>query len=244
MVRGGTILVVLAGLLLAGCVASTPEAASANDPLEPFNRQVFLINEKFDKYVVLPVADVYLYYLPAPARDGLHNFVSNLDLPVTFINDALQAEFRRSAAMLGRLAMNTTLGLGGWFDIATRAGMPAHTSDFGQTLALWGVGEGPFLVLPILGPEPPRDLVGDAVDVAMDPLAWEPQALSFGDRIGLVIGLHVANPFETHARNIYLRQEFEKDSLDPYVTMRSAWRQARTREIMGAPGSSDKSLAQ
>jgi phospholipid-binding lipoprotein MlaA len=244
MMKGRIVLALAVGLLLAGCAASTRDVVSANDPLEPFNRRVFLVNEKFDKYVVLPVADVYLYHMPAGVREGLHNFVSNLDLPVTIVNDALQAEFRRSAAMLGRLTMNTTLGLGGLFDAAARAGLPAHASDFGQTLALWGVGEGPFLVLPIIGPEPPRDLVGDAVDIAMDPLAWEPQALPLGDRIGLVIGLHVVDPFEAHARNIFLRQEFEKDSLDPYATMRSAWRQSRAREIAGEPGSSGESLAQ
>jgi len=232
------------GLVLAGCATSTPEAASINDPLEPANRCVFEFNQKFNKYVVLPIADIYIYHTPAPIRDGLHNFVSNLDLPVTFVNDALQGEFHRSAVALGRLALNTTAGLGGLLDVAVRAGLPAHTADFGQTLAVWGVGEGPFLVLPIIGPEPPRDLVGDTVDIAMDPLAWEPQSFSLGERIGTVIGLHIANPFESHARNIYLRQEFEKDSLDPYATMRSAWRQSRAREIAGAPGTSDESLAQ
>ena len=244
MLRGRIILAVVVGLLLAGCAASPREASVANDPLEPFNRRVFLINEKFNKYVVLPAADVYFYHMPAPVREGLHNFVSNLDQPVTIINDALQAEFRRMADALGRLAMNTTLGLGGLFDVATRAGLPAHTSDFGQTLALWGVGEGPFLVLPIIGPEPPRDLLGDAVDIAMDPLAWVPPSFPIGDRIGSVIGLHVANLFELDARDIFLRQELEKGSLDPYVTMRSVWRQARTREITGEPGGNYESFDQ
>lgn len=243
MFKGGIVAAVLLGsaVILAACAGSAPEAAGTNDPLEPFNRRVFLINEKFNQYVVLPIADVYLYHTPAPARAGLHNFVSNLDLPVTFVNDALQGEFHRSAVALGRLTMNTVLGLGGLIDVASRADMPPHTSDFGQTLAVWGLGEGPFLILPIIGPEPPRDLVGDAVDVGLDPLFWVPPIFPIGDRVGVVIGLHVVNPFERHARNIYLRQELEKDSLDPYVTMRSAWRQARAREIAGG---SDESLTE
>jgi len=245
MLKRGVIPALLGlGLVLTGCAASTPEAASVNDPFQPVNRCVFQFNHKFNKYVVLPVADIYIYHLPATVRNGFHNFISNLDLPVTFINDALQGEIHRSAVALGRLAMNTTVGLGGLLDVATRAGLPTHAADFGQTLAVWGVSEGPFLVLPIIGPEPPRDLLGDAVDIAMDPLAWEPQSFALGERIGIVIGLHVANPFESHARNIYLRQEFEKDSLDPYATMRSAWRQARAREIGGQAAGSDESLAQ
>jgi phospholipid-binding lipoprotein MlaA len=244
--RGTTIPVMVLGLALqlAGCAAPTPEAVSANDPFEPFNRRIFQLNHSFNNYVVLPVADIYIYHLPAVARTGLHNFISNLDLPVTFANDALQGKFHSSAETLGRLALNSTLGLGGLIDVAADAGLPAHTSDFGQTLALWGVGEGPFLVLPILGPEPPRDLVGDAVDVAMDPLAWVPPGFPLGDRIGIVIGLHIANPFEPHARNIYLRQELEKDSLDPYATMRSAWRQSRAREIAGKPGNNGESFTE
>src|SRR3974390_1543194 len=107
------------GLVLGGCAASSPEAASANDPFEPVNRYVFQFNHKFNQYVVLPVADVYIYHMPAPVRDGLHNFVSNLDLPVTFVNDALQGQFHRSAVALGRLALNTTMGLGGLLDVAT-----------------------------------------------------------------------------------------------------------------------------
>ncbi|MGD0190181.1 MAG: VacJ family lipoprotein [Rhizomicrobium sp.] len=221
------------GWLLAGCTTTSREALDANDPFEPMNRAVFTFDEKFDKYVVLPAAGFYLGYVPVPIRKGLHNAVANLNSPVTFANDLFQGEVGQAGRTLGRFGLNSTVGLGGLVDVATPAGLTAHRSDFGQTLARFGIGEGPFVVLPIIGPEPPRDMVGDAVDLAIDPLTYLPGSLPLGDRIGIAIGFHVVNPFERHARNIFLRQELEKDSLDPYATMRSTYRQVRAREIAG-----------
>lgn len=242
MRRSGATAAATFGLMLTGCATTAPEALSANDPLEPMNRIVFSVDEKFDKYVVLPVASVYLYNLPAPIRTGFHNAVANLEQPCTFANDILQGEVRRAAETLGRLTMNSTVGLGGIVDVASRAGLPPHRSDFGQTLAKYGMGEGPFLVLPIIGPEPPRDLIGDAADLAIDPLTYLPPDWPLVERIGTAIGLHVANPFEAHARNIFLRQELEKDSLDSYATMRSTYRQVRAQEINGGKPTDDESL--
>jgi phospholipid-binding lipoprotein MlaA len=218
---------------LAGCTTTSQEALSANDPFEPMNRAVFRFDETFDKYVVLPVAGFYLQKLPTPIRKSLHNAIANISLPVTFANDIFQGEISHAGETLGRFTLNSSLGLGGILDIAAQAGLPAHASDFGQTLARLGVKEGPFLVLPVIGPEPPRDLLGDVVDLSLDPLTYVPATWPLGARIGVATGLHVANPFETHARNIFLRQELEKDSLDPYATMRSAYRQLRAREISG-----------
>jgi len=233
MGRVGALAIAALGVVLAGCTTSSPEAVAANDPFEPMNRAVFRFDETFDKYIVLPVAGLYLQKLPIPLRMGLHNAIANLDQPVTFANDILQGEISRAGKTLGRLAVNSTVGLGGILDVATPAGLPAHMSDFGQTLARLGIKEGPFLVLPLIGPEPPRDLMGDVVDLALDPLTYLPASWPLGDRIGIATGLHIADPFETHARNIFLRQELEKDSLDPYATMRSAYRQLRAREISG-----------
>jgi phospholipid-binding lipoprotein MlaA len=238
----GALAIAALGLVLAGCATSSPEAMHANDPLEPLNRAVFVFDEKFDKYVVLSAAGFYLYDMPTPLRKGLHNAVANLDLPVTFANDILQGEISRAGETLGRLAFNATVGMGGILDPATSAGLPAHASDFGQTLARLGVGEGPFLVLPIIGPEPPRDLLGDAVDLAFDPLTYIPASWPLGGRIGTAMGVHVVSPFEAHARNIFLRQELEKDSLDPYATMRSTYRQVRASEIAGGVPTDDESI--
>jgi phospholipid-binding lipoprotein MlaA len=238
---GALAIAALAGML-AGCATRSSQALNANDPFEPMNRAVFGLDETFDKYVILPAASVYLYNLPSPLRNGLHNAVANLDLPVTFANDVLQGEMSLAGETLKRFVFNSTAGLGGIVDVATPAGLPAHTSDFGQTLAKMGVGEGPFLVLPIIGPEPPRDLLGDVVDLGIDPLTHVPADWLLSVRVGTAVGLHIVNPFEAHARNIFLRQELEKDSLDPYATMRSTYRQVRAREIANGKPLVDDSL--
>jgi phospholipid-binding lipoprotein MlaA len=227
----GALCVAICGFLLAGCATPSPEATEANDPLEPANRAVYSFDEKFDKYVVLYAAGFYLDYIPAPARRGLHNFVANLDLPVTFANDVLQAKVSRASEAFGRFALNSTWGLGGIFDVATPAGLPVHASDFGQTLSVYGVGEGPFLVLPIIGPDPPRDLFGDAVDIFICPSTYLPVDSPLLQRVFTSAGVRVLDPFVPHARNIFLRQELEKGSLDPYATMRSTYRQVRASEI-------------
>jgi len=228
----GVAIVAICGLLLAGC-AGTPESIAANDPLEPMNRAVFGLNEKFDHYVELPIAAVYILYMPKPLSTGLNNFLGNLDMPIVFANDILQGEATRACQALGRFALNTTAGLGGFGDVATRHGLPYRNADFGQTLSRYGVGEGPFLVLPIIGPDPPRDLAGDIVDLAIDPITYLPTGAPFFMRAGVTVGVHAASPFQTTARNIVLRQALQKNSLDPYVTMRSVYRQIRAEEIGG-----------
>jgi phospholipid-binding lipoprotein MlaA len=228
----GAAVVAMCGLLLAGC-ASTPESIAANDPLEPMNRSMFSFNEKFDHYVELPIAGFYLLWMPKPLSRGLNDFLGNLDMPAVFANDVLQGEVTRACNALGRFTLNTTVGLGGFFDVASRHGLPYRHADFGQTLSVYGVGEGPFLVLPIVGPEPPRDLVGDVFDLAIDPITYLPTGAPFYMRVGVTAGVRIASPFQTNARNVVLRLELQKSSLDPYVTMRSAYRQIRAAQISG-----------
>ena len=112
----------------------------------------------------------------------MHNFLGNLPLPTIFVNDMLQGEARRAGKSLGRLVINSTLGLGGFFDPAAKIGIPGHGEDFGQTLAVWGVGEGPYLVLPFIGPSNPRDAVGLATDLVMDPTNQIPSSSTSGGR--------------------------------------------------------------
>ena len=120
-----------------------------------------------------------------------------------------------------------------------RPGSTYRSADFGQTLGRWGVGDGPFLVVPIIGPDPPRDLLGDAVDIGIDPLFHLPPGAPFYERFSVTVALRAGSPFEDHARNIVLRQELEKGSVDPYVTMRSVYRQLREQEIQGSLPSFD-----
>lgn len=156
-----------------GCASTSPVAdADQNDPYEAFNRKVFAFNEALDKNVALPAAKVYSDVLPQPAQDGVHNALTNLSEPVTLANDILQGEALMAVQTIGRIAVNSTIGLGGLVDVASPMGIPAHTKDFGETLASYGVGEGPYLVLPLFGPSNPRDATGHIVDIAFDPLTY------------------------------------------------------------------------
>ncbi len=227
----GIVALILAVGLLNGC--ASPEAITANDPLEPVNRAVYRVDGQFDKYVVLPSAGFYVYYVPPPLHRAAHNVLTNLDLPVTFANDVLQGELSRAGTSLGRLTLNSTIGLGGLVDVATPAGLPYHSADFGETLGRYGVPEGPFLILPLIGPDPLRDLVGDAADMTIDPLFYLPPGAPFYERFLITATLRAGSPFEAHARNIVLRRDLERGSVDPYVTMRSIYRQLRAEEISG-----------
>ncbi len=166
--------------LLAGCAtpppASDPEALAdfkdTNDPIEPTNRVFYAINNGLDTVILRPAAQAYRYILPETVRAHTHNVLSNLGNPVQLFNDVLEAKPRRAGDTLMRLLVNTTIGLGGVFDVATDWGWPAHDSDAGMTLALWGLSDGPYLFLPILGPSNPRDATGFGADYVMDPTSW------------------------------------------------------------------------
>lgn len=227
------LVIVVSGFGLLGCTTSSPEALAANDPFEPANRAVYGFDQKFDQTVVLPIAGLYVNNIPKPVRIGIHNVLSNADEPVTIANDLLQLRVGQAARMTGRMALNSTIGIGGIVDVAAKRGLKEVKADFGQTLSRYGVGPGPFLVLPIIGPEPPRDLAGDTADLFIDPLTWLPTGWPLLDRAGLTAGVHVWEPYLTHARDMLLRHELEKGSLDSYATMRSISRQIRAEQIGG-----------
>jgi phospholipid-binding lipoprotein MlaA len=213
----------------------------ANDPFEPMNRAFYDFDKKVDQYALLPVAGLYIDKVPKTVRTGIHNVLSNAEEPVTIINDVLQLRLVEAGRMTARLALNTIIGVGGIVDVAAKHDLANKATDFGQTLDRYGVGEGPFLVLPVIGPEPPRDLIGDAADLFIDPLTWLPYGWPLLDRVGLTAGVHVWNPYLTHARDMVLRHELEKGSVDTYATMRSTYRQIRAGQINGgAPVISDK----
>jgi phospholipid-binding lipoprotein MlaA len=226
-VNGLRLLAVMAvGAWVAGCSTST-EAVEQNDPFEPINREVFAINHSLDNRVALPVATFYHSITPDPVREHLHYFLTNLHLPVTFANDMLQGNFERGGEAIGRFAANSTLGFVGVFDVATEWGMPYHQEDFGQTMGVYGIGEGPYLVLPLAGPAVPRDIAGGFVDHYLDPLgyikwhhkfyfSWARSALSFVD---------------SRSQSINALREIERSSIDLYATTRSLYRQSRNAEI-------------
>ena len=162
----GLFLITLAG----GCASTGGSTGDVSDPLEPLNRQVFAFNEAADQAVIGPVTEVYVTVTPELAREGVSNALSNLNSPVVFANDVLQGEPVRAAETFYRFLVNSTIGVLGVFDPAAEFGVERHSEDFGQTLAVWGVGEGPFLVLPLMGPSNLRDATGRGVDAFIDPL--------------------------------------------------------------------------
>ncbi len=214
---------------LGGCAT---DPSGQNDPYEQTNRSIFALDQKFDHALARPVAVFYNHAVPGFARDGVHNFLSNLDTPVIFGNDILQGERTRAGDTLGRAIINSTVGLGGLVDVASRMGIPYHDEDFGQTLAVWGTGEGPYLVLPLAGPSNPRDLVGMGGDIAMDPftyMKWNNSTLYMFIRQGAEI-------VDLRARNVDNLDQIERTSVDLYATTRSLYRQHRNAEIRnGAP---------
>lgn len=162
--------------LVAGC-ATGPNANPA-DPFEPFNRGVFTFNDKLDEAVLVPVSTAYVNVLPSMVRTGVNNFFGNIGDVWSFANSVAQLKLQNSAETFMRVNVNTFFGLGGLLDVATEAGIDRHDEDFGQTLGRWGVGAGPYIVLPVLGPSTLRDTVAKPVDLygdglnALNDVAW------------------------------------------------------------------------
>jgi phospholipid-binding lipoprotein MlaA len=163
----------MARLIAFCCLALLPAmvvyAEETADPLEPANRKVFSFNDALDRWIVKPVARGY-DKLPDPIQRGLHNMFENLETPGTAINQFLQGKPNEGMSDLTRFLANSTFGLFGWFDVATKGGVPKHEEDFGQTFAVWGIGSGPFVMLPGLGPSTTTDTVGNVLDWFTNPV--------------------------------------------------------------------------
>ncbi len=245
--RGLTAVLPLAGLVaalaVAGCATAPdpntdPEAyqefVETNDPLEPFNRAVFKFNQGLDTMLLTPLAIFYRDILPPIFTEGVDNVLANLRSPVVFINDLLQAQPERAGDTLARFLVNSTIGVGGLMDPATKFGIPAHNEDFGQTLAVWGLGEGPYLVLPLFGPSNPRDATGLAIDsIVIDPFGFlGALVFDYGDTAkALTLTRSIVTGLSQRARTLETTDELERSSLDFYAAVRSAFRQNRRFEI-------------
>ncbi len=221
-------------LMVTGC-ASVNGAADKRDPFEGFNRSVYQFNDDFDRAILKPAAEGYQKIMPRFANDGVSNFFSNLDDFYVLLNDLLQFKFKQANSDLQRVVWNSTAGLLGLIDVATRMDLPKHNEDFGQTLGYWGVGPGPYLVLPFLGPSTVRDGSGMAANwylkthplyhVEHEPTLWSATALRVIDtRAGL---LRASKVMETAA-------------LDEYVFLRDAYLQQREHLVYdGNPPNAD-----
>ena len=218
----------LGGLALTACASvPSPEALAANDPYEPLNRDILVLNQHFDQIFFIPTVHRYLS-LPETVRLGVGNFLRNLAAPTIFVNDMLQGEPKRAGTTLVRFVLNSGPGIGGLFDPAARLGLSHHSEDFGQTLSVWGVGEGPFMMLPLLGPSNPRDTVGLATDTfLLDPT----NHIHFKQHFWWAAGRQYLRVLDLRAQTFETLQGIERSSVDYYAALRNLYRQARDNEI-------------
>jgi len=232
-------------LSVSACVTLPPNSQRVpQDPWESWNRGVYKVNDKLDRAVAKPIARTYVRAVPAPARTGVSNFLSNLRTTTVMVNDALQGKFGAAASDLARLVVNTTVGFGGLLDPATQMGLEKHDEDFGQTLGHWGVPPGPFLELPFLGPSDTRDGPARIVDIFTGPTHYiSNDWVSYGIYgVGLV---------DARAGLLSLDETLQK-VFDPYAFVRDAYLQRRaylvsdgkvTDEVLVDPGADDTDTA-
>ena len=205
--------------LLSGCATTNTEG----DPLEPLNRTFYNINDTLDKGLLKPVAKVYSKYTPKPIRTGITNFFDNLGLINTVANDILQGKVSQALSDSARFVFNSTLGVGGLFDIATGMGLEHHKEDLGQTFGVWGFGEGAYLNLPFKGPNSVRDAPDLVTSAYLNPIYYLNAVVT--------IPLAVLDGINTRANLLEATNVVEEAALDPYIFTREAYRQRRIYDI-------------
>ena len=222
------------GLTLGGCATppSDPAARAAfqqtNDPLEPLNRKTFEFNQFLDQALLRPAAKGYVAVVPGDARKAIHHMLDNLKEPTLFFNNLLQGEFKRAGITLGRFAVNSTVGFGGMVDVMTLSGVERQPADFGQTLFVWGIPSGPYLVLPILGPSNPRDAIGATVDSYADPFTIVANDHGVTE---LTTARFVVGGADERAAVLDELDDLQKNAVDFYAEMRSLTQQHRDAEL-------------
>lgn len=215
---------VVAAQQVEGAVMLETEQIEEYDPWEPYNEKIFDFNHNvFDRYVLKPVATAW-DYLPDPVQESLGNAFDNIAMPRRVVNNLLQAKFKGAGTELARFGINTTAGVVGLFDVAKKVGLEQSDADTGQTLGIWGVGPGPYFILPLLPPLTVRDAFGFAADVAMDPLNYLiPFAALAGRGTGDVVN--------TRSQNLELFESVEESTVDLYSAVRNGYLQRRHRAI-------------
>ncbi|BBE34583.1 VacJ family lipoprotein [Sphingosinicella microcystinivorans] len=217
--------------LLAGCVTTPGGVSEAElDRFEKTNRAIYKFNKGVDTVVLKPVTQGYRAVVPGVARRGVSNALDNVDEPLSFINAVLQGKFKVAFRAVDRFMINSTFGLAGLFDHATEMGLPKQEEDFGQTLAAWGVGSGPYIMLPLLGPSTLRDTVGFGVDTVTDP--WSKfqkhvAGLNGTERLGVTAG----EAIDLRSRLVDTADPLLATALDEYATVRAAYLQQRLHDI-------------
>ena len=225
-------------LALAACSTPAPESIAQNDPWEKTNRDIFDFDVKVDHVVARPIAKGYRAVVPEFARDGVHNFLTNLNSPVILANDVLQGDGDKAANTAGRIVINSTVGIGGLIDVASKIGIPGHDNDFGITLGKGGIAEGSYLVLPFVGPKPPRDLLGTAIDQAFDPLNY----VIFNGRDTWMVIKAGISILDSRTSQLDAIESIERSSIDFYATTRNLYRQSRNAQINEGRAGADDDL--
>lgn len=219
----------LRAIVLIAVLASVSGCATTNkDPLEGVNRGIYKFNDVADRYAIKPVAKAYKAVAPSPVRTGISNFFSNLGTLTTIVNDLLQLKFAHAFTDAGRFVINTTFGLAGFIDVASMDKIEKHQEDFGQTLGYWGVGSGPYLVLPIIGPSTVRDASGLFIDtVTSDPITY----LHNTGQIRAHNQVRAVQFLDKRTQLLDATDLVDNASIDPYAFMRDAFLQRRASMI-------------
>lgn len=227
--------VMLVSAMIAGCAVNPQHPVSGyneeqlvSDPLQPVNRVTLAFNEFLDKVFFNPLDTAYRTIVPDFGRRAVHNVLENVKSPVYLANELLQGDLKGAGVVVQRFAINTFVGVGGIVDMAGKSGITNQPEDFGQTLAKWGVGNGPYIVWPILGPSTLRDSVGFVGDIAMDPLFWyahntDKDALQW-TRTGLTV-------LDAKDRTRDLMDDLRRNSPDLYTSLQSVYMQRRNAMI-------------
>ncbi|MEX0582711.1 MAG: VacJ family lipoprotein [Sneathiella sp.] len=202
------------------------------DPLEPMNRYFFDVNHALDALFLKPAAEMYRGVVPLPVRDSVTNFLANLSQPIYLINNVLQGEMNRAGDNMGSFITNTFLGVGGLFDVAK---LNNQQEDMGQTFAVWGISEGPYLVLPVFGPRTTRAAVGGVADYYLDPVNYVAHENDI-DNVGIIRS--AVSALDQRSRSIEALDDIEKNAIDFYATIRSLYRQNRNNLILNGASNS------
>ena len=210
-------------ILLSGCVSSDVVSNVEHDPWERLNRTSYAVSDGFDRILLKPVAKGYDFIMPSWASLGVSNFSKNLTTPRSMVNNFLQGKPKQGVSDLGRFVLNSTFGLGGLIDVASMNGLEVYDEDFGQTLAVWGVPDGPYVYIPFLGPATLRDGIALPVDILSDPLIHY-DVSSVRDK------LYILRIIDLRAQ-LFTAERFLEDSKDPYITLRESYLQNRQFEI-------------
>ncbi len=220
--RAGLVLAVV--LVLTGCASTSGTERDPRDPIEPFNRAMYKFNDVVDRGVFTPIAKGYRAITPAPVDTGITNFFGNLSDVGSAINSLLQFKMKQAASDISRLLVNTTVGLFGFFDVASNMNLEKHGEDFGQTLGAWGVGPGPYIVWPLLGPSSGRDTVGMVGDWYTDPVTYVDHVPTRNSFAGVRV-------IDKRADLLGASSVVEEAALDEYEFTRDAYLQKRHNDV-------------